>query len=173
MVELSSESPSLSIPLSMPTRRKVLSMRYMGYESEEISQVLGLSVKTVQSHINAAVSASANTERVTLVREAEMSKLEQIEEAFIPAAIGEATDIEGLPIPPQASAAKVVLDVMDRRAKLMGIDKVQPQTSIGNLTLIQILSQLPSPGQPPLGQNSNGSGSTPPPLAFSREAEDA
>jgi hypothetical protein len=144
-------------------------MRYMGYEVEEISQVLGLSVGAIQSHVNAAVAASADKERVTIVREAEMSKLEQLEEAFIPAAVGEATDHEGLPIPPQASAAKVVLDVMDRRAKLMGIDKAQPQTSIGSLTLIQILSQIPSPGSLPVATTAEGVSAS---SAFSREAED-
>lgn len=166
-------SSSLSIPASMPTRRKVLSLRYMGYESHEIADALGISEGTVQHHINAAVTASADKERVNIVREAEMTKLEQLEEAFTPLALGEASTEDG-PIPPQASAAKVVLDVMDRRAKLMGIDKAQPPQTTNNLTLIQILSQLPSAQILPQSLVERQlEGSSQFPSSLSREATDA
>ena len=157
----------ISIEDRLPQRRKVLSLRYMGYEVEEIAQILSISSGTVQAHINAAIAASADKERVNLVREAEMSKLEQLEDAFFPYAAGEAHDPEGGTIAPQASAAKVVLDVMDRRAKLMGIDKALPQASVTNMTLIQILSQIPAPAS--LAHTLEGE--TTPPSIFSRAGE--
>lgn len=146
-------------------------MRYMGYEVEDISSILGVPVGTVRNHLNAAVAASADKERINIVREAEITKLEELEEAFSPAALGQAFDPDGNPVPPQASAAKVVLDVMDRRAKLMGIDKALPQASVTNMTLIQILSQIPV--QPPVGHNSEAVNTQPTSPLFSREATDA
>ena len=168
-------NPSFTIPSTLSQRRKVLSLRYMGYGSDEISQILGISVGSVSAHLNAAVSASADVNRINTVREAEMSKLEEIEEAFFPAATGEAHDGEGNLIPAQASAAKVVLDVMDRRAKLLGIDKAQPQQSTTNLTLIQILSQLPPPSLdvPPIIPERQLEGRNTQAPHFSREATDA
>jgi hypothetical protein len=167
-------NPSLVIPPGLPQRRKILSLRYMGYESEEISQILGISVGSVQAQLNAAITASSDKERMNVVREAEMSKLEEIEEAFFPAATGEAHDGEGNPIPAQASAAKVVLDVMDRRAKLLGIDKAQPPQNNTHLTLIQILSQLPPAlDSSPLLPERKLDGVTTQSPSFSREATDA
>lgn len=150
-------------------------MRYMGYEVEEIALILGIPEGSVRHHINAAVAASADKERVNIVREAEMTKLEQIEEAFTPHALGGVVNEEGEVSAPQASAAKVVLDVMDRRAKLMGIDKAQPAIQAGNLTLIQILSQLPPPESvPPMADPNLVEGqATRPSTIFSREATDA
>lgn len=168
-------SPALSISEAVPFRRKVLSLRYMGYEVEEISQILGVSAGSVQSHLNAAIRNSSDSERISFVREAEISKLEELEEAFMPAALGKVVTDEG-PVPPQASAAKVVLDVMDRRSKLLGVDKAQPQISQTNLTLIQILSQIPSPAlTPPTSQHTTQQleGATSQTPLFSREATDA
>lgn len=168
-------SPAFRVSEALPLRRKVLSLRYMGYESAEIAQILNVSEGSVQHHLNAAVRNSSDAERVNFVREAEISKLEEIEEAFIPAALGQISNDEG-PIPPSPAAAKVVLDVMDRRSKLLGIDKAQPQISTTNLTLIQILSQIPSPAlSPPTSQNATqqleGANTQTP--RFSREATDA
>lgn len=166
-------SHSVAIAADLPQRRKVLSLRYMGYENEEIASILGISEGSVQYHIKAAVTSSSDRERINFVREAEITKLEQLEEAFMPAALGELSDENG-PIPAQASAAKVILDVMDRRSKLLGVDKAQPQISTTNLTLIQILSQIPPPGQEPqaIGLNSEGSPALPS-VSYSREATDA
>jgi hypothetical protein len=122
---------SLELPAGLPFRKKVLQLRFLGYSVPEISEILGSSESSVQYHLNAAISSSSSSERLTLVREAEIIKLEELENAFYPHALS-AND----------KAAKVVLDVMDRRSKLLGIDKAVPQTG-GNLTLIQILSQMP------------------------------
>jgi hypothetical protein len=122
---------SLELPNDLPFRRQILQLRYLGYEVPEIAELLSSSIGTVQYQLNAAISASSNSERLTVVREAEICKLEELEAAFMPHALA-AND----------RSAKVVLDIMDRRSKLLGVDKALP-TSGGNLTLIQILSQLP------------------------------
>jgi hypothetical protein len=110
------------VPLTLS--RRILSMRYQGYEVPDIAHILDLSPSAVRSNIDRAAAATADEYRATIVREAELLKLEEMESPFL------ATAAEG-----DHKSAMVVLKLMERRAALLGSDKA------------------PSPGQVPGGGN--------------------
>jgi hypothetical protein len=111
--------------------RKILRMSYSRYAHSDIADFLGITVKRVEAAITRACAATADEARINVVREAELLKLEELDEVFMPAAL-EGSD----------KAAGVVFKAMERRAMLLGVDKAPPP-QIG-FTLVQVLSQMPS-----------------------------
>jgi hypothetical protein len=120
----------MNSPVSLS--RKILSLRFSGYEVEDISAILDLSVDRIQREITRAAASSADEARAALVREAELLKLEELDAVYLPAAL------EG-----SLKSAHYVLECMKRRAALIGADK-QPAT-INQFNLVQILASMPKP----------------------------
>lgn len=125
----------------LPFQRQVLSLRYCGHSESEIANILECTQARVNTALNRAMAASTDAHRAAIVREAEILKLEQMDETFLPVAI------EG-----SVRAASVVLKCMERRANLMGLDQQQNSLSRSGTTLIAILAgmgqsqpQLPEP----------------------------
>lgn len=114
--------------------RQVLSLRFRGYEKADIANVLGIKEDRVDSIILRVAKAQADEARIETVREAELAKLEEIEDTFLPKAVSDG----------DVKAAGVVLKCMERRASLLGADRqVKPSAPTNNFTLVQILAQLP------------------------------
>lgn len=111
--------------------RQVLSMRYTGYEPEDIAAQLNLSVPRVRSIVDKAIASQADEHRIAAVREAELLKLEEMEAAFLPSASSGS-----------AKAASTVLSIMQRRALILGTDKAPPSVAV-NFNLVGLLSSLP------------------------------
>lgn len=123
-------------------RQKVLSLKYMGYSVADISDVLQISTTMVQTDIDRAVSLSADSARIDMVREAEISKLEAIEQAFWPSLSDPGEDEHGNPILPSVDAGKMILAVMDRRSKLLGVDKIKPTEHTHTISLVAVLAEM-------------------------------
>jgi hypothetical protein len=120
----------------MPLRQKVLFLRRNGHDAAEISDILDISVRTAEGIIDRAIKASIDEHRIKVVREEELSKLDQIEEAFLPAA----TSSEE----PSTAAADTVMKVMDRRMKLTG-SEIKPDQHVKleqNVTLVSVLADM-------------------------------
>jgi len=122
-------------------------MRYQGYEPEDIAHALQIKVTTVNRKIDRAAASTADEHRASIVREAELLKLEEMEPPFLDQAT------QGC-----HKSAVVVLKLMERRAALLGSDKSpqQANNTVNNYNLVNILSNMAR--QPP---------------PFNREAVDA
>jgi len=113
----------------------------MGYDPAEIASIMSLPVASVQYHIDAAITLAADPDRVAAVREAEMAKLEALEEAFFPVAIGgDVVDDDGNVAGPNDSAARTILAIMERRSKITGADK--PVEHRVTHSLVHILADM-------------------------------
>lgn len=123
-------------------RQKVLTLRYMGYSFADISEICGISESQVKYHVDQAILASVDQDRIAVLREAEMGKLEALEEAYMPFALGGAETNDGETALPDHDSAKMVLSVMDRRSKLLGVDKSQPLQVVHTHSLVGILAKM-------------------------------
>lgn len=117
---------------SLADRRRVLQMKYLGYSDEVISHQLALSPQTVSELLALAAAAETDSIRASAVREAELTKLDELDEVYLPMAL------EG-----SMKAARFVLDIMRRRAALAGIDRQQPV--VAQFNLVHILANMASP----------------------------
>jgi hypothetical protein len=113
-------------------------MRYQGYDVSDIAHALNLSESAVTSRIDKAAASAADDLRATVVREAELLKLEEMEPPFLSAA----TDGD-------SKAALVVLKLMERRSALLGVDRQPSMQQQGNTyNLVTILSNMSRPQSP-------------------------
>jgi transcriptional regulator with XRE-family HTH domain len=95
-------------------RQQVATLRLAHLTQAEIAKRLGVSVGTVNSDLQAVRDEWAERRRTATDEwlSEELAKLDRLERALLPLAL------QG-----QASAADRVLSVMDRRAKLLGLNK--------------------------------------------------
>lgn len=122
--------------------QKCLYLRRSGYNNSEIAGMLDVSKEKVKSVIDRAIKSSLDEQRISVIREEEIGKLDQLEAAFMPLAVG--IDTEEGQLPPDKDSADVVLKVMDRRMKLLGTEKKPDQNiNLNQLTLVQVLSDMP------------------------------
>lgn len=125
----------------LPSRKKVLTLKYMGYDSDAVADILGITSSQVDYHVSAAIKASVDPQRVDYVRETELLKLEELESSFWPMT-KEHQDSEGNAAAPAVDAAKMVLSIMDRRSKMLGVDKAVPQQVNHTHSLVAILAGI-------------------------------
>lgn len=145
-------------------RRKVLSLKFQGYEAQDIASILHMPVSTVQRYIEQAASAASDDTRANIVREAELAKLDEMESAFFPQAV------EG-----DAGSASMVLKFMERRSKLIGADKevkAAPSNVNVKVSLVGLLATMDSSVKK-IAPQEPMKDITPPAQPVSRVAEDA
>jgi transcriptional regulator with XRE-family HTH domain len=95
-------------------RQQVATLRLAHLSQAEIARKLGVSVGTVNADLQAIRQEWAERRRSSFEEwlDEELAKLDRLERALLPLAL------QG-----QATAADRVLSVMDRRAKLLGLNK--------------------------------------------------
>jgi len=156
-------APACGIIPPMSKDREILSLRYRGYDNEDISEMMEISTDAVEKAVLRVARASVDEDRANIVREAEIEKLEAMETAIYEAAVQPLfkDDNGQLHMSKSALSAQTqVLRLMERRTALLGIDK-QPAAlnATGGLTLVQILANMPQPtlDDRPSGRHLNGS----------------
>ena len=131
--------------------RKILSLRYRGYDHEDIAHLLDISQDRVQRCLERAAAFSADEERITVVREAELAKLEEMEDAIFKFATRVSTDPdtgEEVLTRETIAAQAQVLKLMERRSNILGSDRAKDQTQhTHGLTLVQILADMSGSAQ--------------------------
>lgn len=110
--------------------RRVLSMKYAGYDINDISHALSMSPQQVSLIIDRAIAVQVDEHRATYIRESELAKLDEMEESYLNGAI------EG-----EHKSAYLTLKIMERRSAILGLDKQQAAVSI-NVNLVGILSDM-------------------------------
>jgi hypothetical protein len=109
---------------------KVVRMRIEGERQAEIARQLGINVTTVMKYIDQwVIDQTPAPEQVTALRHVMMERLEGLHNKHWHRAVGldpatNAPTGEG----PDAKAGEFLLRIMDRQAKLMGVD-LQPNTT--------------------------------------------
>lgn len=97
-------------------RARVIALKRAGASFRAIAEQLGISVSTAYSDYRTAVERLIPVEDLEAARQLELDRLDRIHMAHWPAAID--------PNHPETyDAVRAVLNVSDRRAKLMGMDK--------------------------------------------------
>lgn len=106
--------PQAKLDAIAARRQQVATLRLAHLTQAEIAKRLGVSVGTVNSDLQAVRDEWAERRRTATDEwlSEELAKLDRLERALLPLAL------QG-----QASAADRVLSVMDRRAKLLGLNK--------------------------------------------------
>lgn len=117
--------------LAQERQIKALELKLKGYSLDEIGKRLGIThagaralIVTALSRWNEGIQQLADRYRLT-----ELERLEKLHEKWWPHALG-----EGGWGPPDVKAAEVVLKIMDRRARLLGLDapmKVEADLDFG------------------------------------------
>lgn len=155
-------APACGIIPPMSKDREILSLRYRGYDNEDIAEMMEISTDAVEKAVLRVARASVDEDRANIVREAEIEKLEAMETAIYEAAVQPLfkDDNGQLHMSKSALSAQTqVLRLMERRTALLGIDK-QPAalSAAGGLTLVQILANMPQPtlDDRPSGRHLNG-----------------
>lgn len=130
--------------------RKILSLRYRGYDHEDIAHMLDVSQDRVERCLARAAASAADGERITVVREAEIAKLEEMESRIYDFAVRTTIDPETgeeYLSKETLAAQNQVLKLMERRASIMGSDLKKDAPAGGSgLTLVQILADMSSSG---------------------------
>lgn len=106
--------------------KKILALARRGLDDEEISEITGLPVKKVRKSIEKAYKDTLDEGRVTQVFNNELGKLQELTAAYFDLAAGTAEHVdedgELQPIPANSDAAKLILSIHDRIAKMTGIN---------------------------------------------------
>ena len=140
-------STHIDLPSTYTPRRKIAVLYSYGYEPEAIANILDISLPSVKNHIDKLAASAIDDQRANTIREAELAKLDAIEQAYMDRAVQpEVFDEDGQIIAaPSTVAADMVLKVMDRRSKLAGLEKREAQSvTNNNITLVGVLSSMSS-----------------------------
>lgn len=109
---------------------RVLSLASFGYSYEDIADMTGASVSLITRVIAKAIASSLDEHRVSIIREAELNKLQAIDEVFLPQAL------EG-----DFRSVAVVFKASERRASLVGLDKAPPAVNV-QFNLVALLAGM-------------------------------
>ena len=160
-------------------RARVLELRKAGASYREIAEQTHVSLRTAWRDVKTELGRLAEETRETTssLRALEMQRLDRLQLSHWSKAVG-FTDKDGKQHPPDIKAADVVLRIMDRRARLLGLDapqQVEMAAIIGDMTsedlrtrvrekLLRLADGLPvielQPVVPQLGEpGGNGHGS--------------
>lgn len=106
--------------------KRILALSRRGLDHEEISEVIGETPASVRKSLEKAYKDTLDEGRVTQVFNNELGKLQELTTAYFDLAAGTARmkDDEGndVDIPADPEAAKLVLQIHDRIAKMTGIN---------------------------------------------------
>jgi hypothetical protein len=114
------------------TMWRAASLRAAGATFREIGEALGYDPTWVRTLVLRALEESKH-ESADLMRTQEGVRLDRLQRAHWPHAVG-STAPDGVVTPPDQKAALVILRVMDRRARLFGLDapvQVEVEVAIG------------------------------------------
>lgn len=116
--------------------RKVMRLRKKGFEVNEIAEVVGISVSAVNGAISRGIQSINDTYTVDSVKAMEVTRLEQLHKTYFPDAVKGDGD-----------AAKMVLGVHDRTAKMFGLHKegLDATLTVGLVGVLASLSGRPNP----------------------------
>lgn len=98
---------------------EALNLRLAGASYREIGGMLGVSGTTAFQHVQRMLRETAQ-EPADAVREAELARLDRLLLAHWSAAIGDPKAEP--PVPGDRDATRMVLQIMDRRARYLGLD---------------------------------------------------
>lgn len=137
-------------------RGKVLALRIQGHNYDEIARRLGISRKAAAYHVDVWVMEQTPApDQVDALRHVMQARLDEMYARYYPRAMGVSrTSGEDTLEGPQEKSAEILLKVMDRQSKLMGVD-LQPNTTTLMISAESIAAYLgwddapEGPGAPP------------------------
>lgn len=106
-------------------RRKIWDMRVSGMSTQQIADELSISTRAVQAALQKAVMMIDATKWLEQETELDLERLNRLLSAHWEPAIGRAPGTKGpedLGEPPSIEHSKFVLQVIERRARLLGLD---------------------------------------------------
>lgn len=106
-------------------RRKIWDMRVSGLSTQQIADELSITPRAVQMALQKAVMLIDATKWLEQETELDLERLNRLLQAHWEAAIGrppKTLDESDLGQPPSIDHSKFVLQVLERRAKLLGLD---------------------------------------------------
>lgn len=98
----------------------VAKLRGMGYTPADISEQLDMQLATVNSTLKAIYSRKVDENRIIMAREVELNMFDELTAAYLPPALELNKD-----------AASVILQIHDRRSKLMGLEPQKKTVQLG------------------------------------------
>jgi hypothetical protein len=133
---------AITLPDHYTDTRKIELLASRGFDPEQISEILDLSVGRVERTIKTAASRAIDEHRANIIREIELQKLDELEQAHYAQAVQPPVyDSEGNIIKyPDKGSGEFVLKTMERRAKLAGLD-IKPDANI-NVTTVSLVGAL-------------------------------
>lgn len=134
---------------AMPRRKEIVEMRIAGKTVPFIAQTLGLADGTVQKHLRDWVLSNTPSDEATSeLRKIMHERLEAMHDRHWQQAMGIQNEDGSWRIPPSKDAGEFCLKIMDREAKLMGVDMQPSQTTllISAESIAAYLGWDPQPG---------------------------
>ena len=112
-------------------KEKILALRLQGLTFQEIGDRLGLHKQRAWEVVMDHIKETQETmrEEAVQIRAMEIDRLDRLFASHFPVACGGRVD--GVVLPPDSHSAKVCLQIMDRRARYLGLD--MPQNHAVNL----------------------------------------
>lgn len=106
-------------------RYQIIELRRIGYHIYEIAEMLKVSPVTVRADLQKVMELTATELQESTVeyRILEAERLDDLQKAYYLAATQPLVDTDGNIIPENIQSAVLVLKIMERRAKLLGLDK--------------------------------------------------
>lgn len=115
----------------LPKRKRIVELRVAGKTIDEISETMGLAHSTVYDHLRQWVtSQTPPDEQVAEVRRVMHERLEKMVDRHWQVAMGRMNEDGTWEVPPSREASEFLLRVLDREAKLMGVDMQPSQQTI-------------------------------------------
>lgn len=114
---------------TLPRRKQVVDLRVAGKPVAEIAEIVGVSQSTVGVYLRDWVLSQTPTEEATAeLRKLMHERLESMHERHWRQAMGIQNEDGTWKLPPSREAGEFCLKIMDREAKLMGVD-LQPSNT--------------------------------------------
>lgn len=112
-------------PIAVRDRQqRVLELRESGLSPAKIAKEIGISPSLVYQDLKAILQRTQQHEEdlADSYRRIELQRLDSLQQNWWMRATGQLTREDGTPIPADEKAAQLVLRIMERRAKLLGLD---------------------------------------------------
>lgn len=115
--------PTIKATQAIDRQFDALELRKAGHTFQSIADRLGYATadsayKSVQAAMQKTLRQAGSEE----VRALELERLDRMQLAIWPAALGSAPEAGGKPVPPHGDSIDRVLKIMKRRAELLGLD---------------------------------------------------
>lgn len=135
---------------NLPMRAKCVELRVEGYTYARMAEELGISTSMCHQHVERWIAEQVPTaDRTEEIRQVMMERLETLHNTYWRAANGlpqwytrkNGERVLGPAAPPNENCGAILLKIMDRQAKVAGVD-LQPNTTVVQVTAEAIASFL-------------------------------